>query len=270
MGSPFPWLYARFANPRPRPTVEASGTSPRNTTMIKFACAFALGILCFGGPGSTGPSTQQIAEIMTAGQPAWRPDKASEVLTLVQAFYDGTNDLDAKFKQTYWNPSFGSRTKTGGKLKLKKPGQMVWDYDGTESDYYANGTELLMVEHDTRQVIRTEVGGNAEVTAAMKFLFGGQKLVRDFKVRYAAPEKTEKYGDADHYVLELKPKQASKHYKGLLIKVHTTTGRVDEFVVYNQDGSSNHFELQSVRTNTGIGDKVFLFKVPKGYVESRE
>jgi outer membrane lipoprotein carrier protein len=205
-----------------------------------------------------------------ASQPAWRPEKASQVLSLVQAFYDGTKDLEAKFKQTYWNPSYGSRTKTGGKLSLKKPGFMVWDYEGKESDYYADGKELVMVEHDTRQVIRTKVDEKAEVTAAMKFLFGGQKLIREFKVRYASAKKAEKYGDKDHYVLELKPKKANKHYKGLLIKVHTTTGRVDEFVVYNQDGSSNHFTLKSVRTNKGLSDKKFAFKTPSGYVESRE
>lgn len=235
------------------------------------ACLISFGLACFGGPEIAGPGiSQPVTQVIVAQQPAWRPDKASEVLALVQSFYDGTKDLQAKFKQTYWNPSYGSRTKTGGKLKLKKPGQMVWDYDGNESDYYADGKELRMVEHDTRQVIRTEVGDNAEVTAAMKFLFGGQKLVREFKVRYAKAEKTKKYGDKDHYVLELKPKKANKHYKGLLIKVHTTTGRVDDFVVYNQDGSSNHFQLRNVRTNNGLGDKVFKFKTPSGYVESKE
>lgn len=203
--------------------------------------------------------------------PAWAPDNASDVLVMVQSFYDGAADLEAKFKQTYWNPTYGEAKKTSGKLKLKKPGKMLWDYgDGQDADYYANGNTLWMVEHDTRQVIKTSVDGNSEVNVALKFLFGGQKLTREFKVRYAKTDKIERYGDADHYVLELKPKAKNKHYKGLVLMVHATTGRVDSFVVYNTDGSSNYFQLRSIKTNVGITDKLFDFKLPAGYVETVE
>jgi outer membrane lipoprotein carrier protein len=203
--------------------------------------------------------------------PAWRPDTPSDILVMVQAFYDGTADLEAKFKQTYWNPTYNEARNTSGKLKLKKPGKMVWDYkDGQDSDVYANGDSLWMVEHDTRQVIKTSVAGNSEVNAALKFLFGGEKLTREFQVRYAKSDKLDRYGDADHYVLELKPKATNKHYKGLVLMVHATTGRVDSFVVYNTDGSSNFFRLKSIKTNVGINDKLFDFKLPSGYVETVE
>ncbi|KIG15256.1 Outer membrane lipoprotein carrier protein LolA [Enhygromyxa salina] len=203
--------------------------------------------------------------------PAWRPDNSSEVLVMVQAFYDGTGDLEAKFKQTYWNPTYGEAKKTSGKLKLKKPGKMVWDYgDGQDADYYANGDTLWMVEHDTRQVIKTSTDGNSEVNVALKFLFGGEKLTREFEVRYAVEDKVQRYGDADHYVLELRPKAKNKHYKGLVLMVHATTGRVDSFVVYNTDGSSNYFQLKGIKTNVGITDKLFDFKLPAGYVETIE
>jgi outer membrane lipoprotein carrier protein len=127
-----------------------------------------------------------------------------------------------------------------------------------------------MVEHDTRQVIKTDVDENSEVNAALKFLFGGEQLTREFKVRYGKQSKVDRYGDADHYVLELKPKKSNKHYKGLVLMVHATTGRVDSFVVYNTDGSSNYFQLKSIKTNLGMSDKLFDFKLPSGYVETEE
>jgi outer membrane lipoprotein carrier protein len=235
-------------------------------------------LLGFGsGPSSIGESA--VHDLVRAqnptdakdNAPAWRPDKASEILVMVQAFYDGTGDLEAKFKQTYWNPAYSEVRNTSGKLKLKKPGKMVWDYkDGQDSDVYANGDTLWMVEHDTRQVIKTSVAGNSEINAALKFLFGGESLTREFKVRYANDDKVKRYGDAEHYVLELKPKGDNKHYKGLVLMVHATTGRVDGFVVYNTDGSSNYFQLKGIKTNTGISDKLFDFKLPAGYVETVE
>ena len=64
------------------------------------------------------PSSEQAEE----KAPAWRPDKPSEILVMVQAFYDGTADLEAKFTQKYWNPAYNEARNTSGKLKLKKPG----------------------------------------------------------------------------------------------------------------------------------------------------
>jgi len=246
---------------------------------IALATTLSLSVLLGIGPSSLHRDT--VAQALTAqapsesdkapNAPAWRPDNASDVLVMVQAFYDGTKDLEAKFKQTYWNPTYGESKKTSGKLKLKKPGKMVWDYsDGQDADYYANGETLWMVEHDTRQVIRTSVAGNSEVNAALKFLFGGQQLTREFQVRYAKNNRLERYGDANHYVLELKPKKANKHYKGMVLCVDATTGRVDSFVVYNTDDSSNYFQLRSIKTNVGISDKLFDFKLPSGYVETVE
>ncbi len=243
-----------------------------------FACLLSLSLFSFG-PGLAGHDIGEraVGEALRAQEPeapkrpAWQPEKASEVLVLVQAFYDGTKDLEAKFKQTYYNPTYGEAKKTSGNLKLKKPGKMVWDYsDGQDADYYANGKTLWMVEHDTRQVIKTDVDSNSEVTAALKFLFGGQKLIKEFQVKYAKDDKVERYGDKDHYVIEVRPKQENQHYKGMVLVVHATTGRVDSFVVYNTDGSSNYFQLKSIKTNKGLTDKIFDFKLPEGYVETEE
>ena len=243
--------------------------------MNPLACVASFGFACLmlGGPEAL-PITDAAApvvEVSKSQAPAYKP-KASEVLLLVQAFYDGTTDLEAKFDQTYFNPTFGAKpTKTRGVLKLKKPGRMVWDYkDKKDPDFFADGKTLWVVEHDTRQVVSRPVEGNSEVSGAMSFLFGGKKLVSEFKVRYASKERTERYGDAKHHVIELKPKKKNPHYKGLALVVHATTGRVDAFVVYNQDGSTNHFTLKGVKTNRGLADKSFNYRVPKGYVETKE
>jgi outer membrane lipoprotein carrier protein len=203
--------------------------------------------------------------------PAPVPASASVVLQSVQKFYDATADLQANFEQTYFNPAFGDRpTTTRGLLRLKKPGKMVWDYEGKSNpDFYADGDTLWVIEHDTRQVVSRAVSGDSEVAAAMKFLFGGQELLQEFKVRFAAKARADRYGDAAHHVIELKPKLKSAAYKGLALVVDKTTGRVDQFIVYNQDGSTNHFRLDKVKANNGIADGIFEFRVPRGYVQTK-
>ena len=196
---------------------------------------------------------------------------ASAVLAGVQSFYDGTVDLLGKFRQTYVHQVYGTRTVSHGALKLRKPGMMVWDYDGAaDPDFYVDGQKLSVVEHDTRQVVSQKVEGNTSLAGAMKFLFGGQKLIKDFKVRLAPEKPAKSYGMAGHTVIELKPKVQDPNYKTLLLVVDDPTGRVDAFVVRSQDNSTNHFVLTEVSTNKGLDAKEFKYKVPKGYVETKQ
>jgi outer membrane lipoprotein carrier protein len=85
-----------------------------------------------------------------------------------------------------------------------------------------------------------------------------------------APEKPAKsYAMAGHTVIELKPKEQNPHYKTLLLVVDDASGRVDAFVVRSQDNSTNHFVLTEVVTNKGLEAKDFKYKIPKGYVETK-
>lgn len=209
----------------------------------------------------------------TADAPAWRPDKASDVLLMVKGFYDGTSDLEAKFEHHYTNPTYGDKHKTKGKLAAKKPGRMVWDQsDKADPDFYTDGKTLWMVEHDTRQVIKTRVDGKSEVDAAVKLLFEGDKLLREFDVKYAEPKRAKRYQDADHYVLHLRPKTAERaqRYSSLLLVIHASTGRVDGLVLYNTDGSTSYYEFSKIKTNVGLSDDRFVYQRPRNYVESVE
>jgi outer membrane lipoprotein carrier protein len=206
-----------------------------------------------------------------ATTPAPAEKSASAVLAGVQSFYDGTVDLVGKFRQTYVHQVYGTRTVSHGALKLRKPGMMVWDYDGAaDPDFYVDGQKLSVVEHDTRQVVSQKVEGNTSLAGAMKFLFGGQKLIKDFKVRLAPEKPAKSYGMPGHTVIELKPKVQDPNYKTLLLVVDDPTGRVDAFVVRSQDNSTNHFVLTEVSTNKGLEAKEFKYKVPKGYVETKQ
>jgi outer membrane lipoprotein carrier protein len=208
------------------------------------------------GPATTVPAAEKSASAVLAG---------------VQSFYDGTVDLLGKFRQTYVHQVYGTRTVSHGALKLRKPGMMVWDYDGAaDPDFYVDGQKLSVVEHDTRQVVSQKVEGNTSLAGAMKFLFGGQKLIKDFKVRLAPEKPAKSYGMPGHTVIELKPKVADPNYKTLLLVVDDPTGRVDAFVVRSQDNSTNHFVLTEVTTNKGLDAKEFKYKVPKGYVETKQ
>lgn len=243
-------------------------------------CALSFGLFC-GDLSSVALPQEAAAQAEPAKAADASADKpvadagakvsASAVLAAVQAFYDGTVDFAGEFKQTYVHPVYGTRTVSHGVLRLKKPGMMVWDYEGkADPDFYVDGQKLWVVEHDTRQVVSQKVDGNTNLAGAMKFLFGGQKLIKEFKVRMAPEKPAATYAMPGHKVIELKPKEQNPHYKTLLLVVDDATGRVDSFVVRAQDNSTNHFVLTGVKTNQNFDAKDFKYKVPKGYVETKQ
>ncbi len=231
-------------------------------------CLFSFGLLCTAADASA--LTEAAAKPAATEAPA-KKLKASALLARVQAFYDGTTDMQAAFKQTYRHQVYGTKTVTKGQLSLKKPGRMVWDYEGkADPDFYVTDETLWVVEHDTRQVVSQNVSNNSSLSGAMKFLFGGQKLIQDFWVRNASQKLHKRFGIPGHQAIELKPKKKNPHFKTLLLIVDKSSGRVDSFVIRNQDNSINHFVLTDIKLNVGLGDEAFAYKVPSGYVETKQ
>jgi outer membrane lipoprotein carrier protein len=237
------------------------------------ACVLSYGLMCSAGDVITDvppPTPLEPAVVGGVVLPTVEADAkgaTSKVLATVQAFYDDTKDLSANFKQTYTHPVYGTKTVSQGKLSVKKPGKMVWDYTAKDApDFYVTRKKLQVVEHDLRQVV-TRAVDTADFAGAEKFLFGGRELVEDFRVRLANDRLVKAYGKADHSVIELGPKKKNPHYKSLLLVVDDATGRVDAFVVRNADKSVNHFELSGLGRNGGLVDAAFTFKKPKGYAE---
>jgi outer membrane lipoprotein carrier protein len=236
--------------------------------------AATLSLALIGGVAWLGTALQRPAPThssveLATEEPARRPEQASEVLLTVKNFYDGVSDLEASFEQYHYNPKVGESHEGTGKLEAKKPNKMIWDQrDDAGADYYTDGNTLWMVEHDTRKVTKTNVIGKSKLTAPLQWLFDGEKLLSEYEVDYADPEQAKRYGDADHHVLKLRPEAKSKPFKGLALVVDASTGRVDGLVVYNNDGSNNYYEFSDVRTNVGLEDGRFEFRLPADYVET--
>jgi outer membrane lipoprotein carrier protein len=238
------------------------------------ACILSYGLTCAPAtvaadpetPTEAAPETPTATPVATDGTPPAQ-GSASFVLAKVQSFYDGTTDLQAKFKQTYVHPVYGTKKVTNGKLRVRKPGYMVWDYDeASNADFWVEGDIVYVVESATKQVLRNDLR-DSDVAGAEKFLFGGNELTEDFLVKMAGDTLAKRYGQPGHTSIRLKPKKANAHYKELMLVVDDGTGRVDAFVVLNQDTSTNHFELSGLDRNQALPEASFKFKKPSGYTQ---
>lgn len=212
------------------------------------------------------PAGDDPTEAKASAPPAAK-GSASTLLARVQTFYSGTKDLKTRFTQTYMHPVYGTKKVSKGTLKALKPGMMVWDYeDENNADYWVEGKRLFVVEQATKQVLREDLG-SSDIAGAEQFLFGSKSLTEDYLVKLADDALGERYGMKGHTAIRLKPKRANLHYQELMLIVDDETGRVDAFVVLNQDRSTNHFELTGLARNLGYKVDDFKFKTPAGYKE---
>jgi len=231
------------------------------------SCLLSYGLVCGTAVKPAETVEPPPAADFAGDEPKAEKGAASKVLAKVQAHYDATSDMQADFTQTYVHPVYGTKTVSKGKLRIKKPGKMVWDYEKSDTpDLWVDDTTVWVVERDTKQVIKKDVG-KSDFAGADKFLFGGKQLIEDFQVKLAGDKLIARYGMKGHTAIRLKPKQKNPHYLELLLVVDDATGRVDAFVVLNGDDSTNHFVLSGSKRNAGLKDSDFTFTKPKGFTE---
>lgn len=178
----------------------------------------------------------------------------------VQAFYNHTKSYSAAFRQTYTNKAFGQKTTKDGKVYIKKPGKMRWDYKGARgprSSFIADGNTAWMVEYDNRQYAQQSLK-NSVLPVAITFLSGKGDLTKDF---VPTIDTSGRYGSKNDLVLELTPKTPSAQYKKLYLVVDSGNYRVKESAVIEGNGNINHFSFYAPNTTKAIADSTFAVNV---------
>jgi outer membrane lipoprotein carrier protein len=192
-----------------------------------------------------------LAALLVAA-PAAAPDQAAALARKVQAYYEATRDLEAKFQQTYTYAGFGRRQVSSGTLRVKKPGMMRWDYGKpTPKTIAVKGSRLVQYEPEERQAYVDEKFDASAMSAAVTFLLGKGDLAREFNLSA---------GDAG--TLVLRPKEPDPRVESIELTVGPT-GEVTATRVTDGAGNVNEVKLTEVRRNPGLADSAFEVKLPK-------
>jgi outer membrane lipoprotein carrier protein len=190
---------------------------------------------------------------------------ADEVVQRVQAAYRGTRHLTARFRQNVVNKTFGLPSMNDGKLYVKRPDKMRWDYvskrDRTRvvRSLIVNGNLIWAVDNHARWFYRQDVSTNA-LPVAVAFLAGTDRLARDFDARLLSGGKS---GSPNDKVLELTPKRSSAPFKTLVLVVDGSSYRVKKSVVTSASGDTNELSFDTQDTTKAVADDLFVFDLDK-------
>jgi outer membrane lipoprotein carrier protein len=192
-------------------------------------------------------------------EPAAAQQSAEQVAAALQAKYDRVRDFTADFTQEYVSGILRKKLTERGKLQVKKPGKMRWDYTAPDKKLFvSDGARIYLWVPADNTVTVTEVPRQDEATTAMQFLTGRGQIVRDFTISFTKNPAIGTYG------LRLQPKIQERDYDWLELGVDHQTFQIRTLTAADRQGGQSTFTFSNFKENVGLPDTVFAFKIPRG------
>jgi outer membrane lipoprotein carrier protein len=186
----------------------------------------------------------------------------SEFAQTLQRKYDTIRDFSADFVHTYRGGVLRKEIVERGRVFIKKPGKMRWDYTAPEEKrFVSDGVKMYSYIPEDKQVVISSIPPDDQATTPTMFLAGKGNLARDFTSSFVdlpagMPEGTR--------ALKLVPKSSQKDYDWLILDVTPSTMALRGLVTADAQGGLSSFVFDNLKENTGLADKEFAFKIPRG------
>src|SRR5437868_7830375 len=191
------------------------------------------------------------------------PDRtAPELAQALQKKYDTIKDFSADFVHTYEGGVLRKQITERGRLLVKKPGKMRWDYtDPEKKSFVSDGVKMYSYIPQDKQVIVSSVPRDDEASTPALFLAGKGSLTRDFSPSLVDAPSTMPPGSR---ALKLVPKARQPDYDWLTLVVDPASLDIRGLQTIDAQGGKSSFSFTNLKENVGIADKEFAFKIPRG------
>jgi outer membrane lipoprotein carrier protein len=185
---------------------------------------------------------------------------ADDVARDLQRKYDGVADFEADFVHSYRGGVLKQEATERGRLLVKKPGKMRWEYSAPERKLFvSDGRKIYSYIPQDRQVTVTTMPADEQAPTPALFLTGKGNITRDFTVAFDQVAGAQ----AGAIALKLTPKRREPEYESLTLVVETKTFRLQMLVTVDAQGGRSTFTLANLKENVGIADSQFVFQIPR-------
>lgn len=187
-----------------------------------------------------------------------------EVVKQLQSRYEKTKDLQADFTQKTTIEGFGRPITSSGKVYIKKPGRLRWNYlDPSVEDIYVYRDDVKVYVPEHKQVLVGKLTQMAASKAPLELLLGAAKLDESFDIE---PTQGKGRGVGGIRLLTLLPKsqegEARRSLQRIELEVFPKTYFIRTVTLYEMSGNVASFEFSSLQSNMGLGDAFFDLKLP--------
>lgn len=218
--------------------------------------ALAIAVLASGTFATVCPGAPR-ARLIAATDPT-----ASELAQSLQRKYDGIKDFSTDFVHAYEGGVLRKLITERGRLIVKKPGKMRWEYTAPEEKVFvSDGVKMYSYIPEDKQVIVATIPPQDDATTPTLFLAGKGNLVRDFTPSLVELPAGMAAGSRS---LKLVPKSPQREYDWLVLVVDPATLGLRGLATVDAQGGKSSFSFKNMKENVGLTDKDFAFKIPRG------
>jgi outer membrane lipoprotein carrier protein len=214
----------------------------------QFAWGLALAAFLFGGAGLPGAAL--------AGDPV------KDLVRKVEARYQKITDLTAEFSQITTVRGFASALKSAGRVYLKRPGKLRWDYlEPTLEQIFVDNDKVQFYIPEHKQVLNGQLSKMANSQAPLQLLQGIGRLDEHYVVTSAADGAK---GNGGLPLLHLTLPDGGPDQPRIVVEVDAATHFLRRVELHDVNGNVSAFVFSAIKANTGLKDDLFAFTVPKG------
>ncbi|TAL11439.1 MAG: outer membrane lipoprotein carrier protein LolA [Nitrospirae bacterium] len=207
-----------------------------------------------------------LAAILIAGAclagPAAAGDPVKDLVKKVEARYQKTTDLTAEFAQTTAVRGFASVIKSAGRVYLKRPGQLRWDYlEPTLEQIFVQNDKVQFYIPEHKQVLNGQLSKMTNSQAPLQLLQGIGRLDEHYLV---APTPDGARGNGGLPLLSLTLPEGGPDQPRIVVEVDAATHFLRRVELRDVNGNVSTFTFSAFKANAGLKDELFVFTVPKG------
>ncbi|MFN7984536.1 MAG: outer membrane lipoprotein carrier protein LolA [Vicinamibacterales bacterium] len=200
-----------------------------------------------------------LAAPMAAQQPS---SSATDLAQALQKKYATIRDFSADFVHTYQGGVLKKQITEKGRLSIKKPGKMRWDYTSPEvKQFVSDGIKVYSYIPADKQVLVGTVPPDDTAGSPALFLAGKGDLVRDYT---ASSGEVPAGTAAGTRALKLVPRKPQQDYDWLVLLVDPVSLSLRGMVTVDAQGGKSVFSFSGLKENVGLADKDFEFHMPRG------
>jgi outer membrane lipoprotein carrier protein len=177
-------------------------------------------------------------------------------LSRLQGWLDGTKDLQGRFEQTLLSSALGAGPSESGRVYLRRPGRMRWEYTAPESKV------AVLVDDRTQLYLASEkrlhVAQLSQDDAPLAALLAGtQPLSAVFVATPLPPEE-------GRTRLKLVPRSPTSGVQEIVLGLDARTSAVLRVEVLDQGGNRMGYTFSALKRNAGVADSLFRLDPPRG------
>lgn len=197
--------------------------------------------------------------IVPAGAQQPSPGELAQAL---QKKYASIRDFSTDFTHTYRGGVLKKQITEKGRLLIKKPGKMRWDYTAPEvKQFVSDGMKVYSYIPADKQVMVGTVPQDDTASTPALFLTGKGDLTRDFT---ASAGEVPPGSPAGVRALKLVPRKPQPDYDWLVLLVEPGSLTLRGMVTSDTQGGQSVFSFTNLKENVGLADKDFTFRMPRG------